>query len=397
MEFIARQPIFNLQRGVVAYELLFRSSEENLCLAADLDSASRQMMGTAMLMGLDVLAGGQTIYVNCTEEMLCGRYATLFPAQHTVLEVLETVKPSAAVILACQELKSAGYRIALDDFEDRPEQAPLVEIADIIKVDFRLTSTAERALLVERYGSRARMLAEKVECHEEFVSAVRQGYSLFQGYFFCKPKMLSTQSVKSLNPQHMRILRLLGTDRLDFHEVETLIKSDPALCFRLLRYLNSAVFCFRHEVRSILEALILLGERELRKWLLVVSTIMAGSRNRELVTFALVRARFAELVAPQLGLPGPVVFLLGLLSLMDAILEIPLAFITEQLALPSDIRGALLGEEGGLKSCVDLVIAYESGDWESCDRLRTEHRVPMDLLLGSYCDAVKWTQSVVSS
>jgi c-di-GMP-related signal transduction protein len=397
MEFIARQPIFNLQRAVTAYELLYRNSEANYCVAPDLDVASRQMMATVMLIGFDALSSGHAVYVNCTEELLCGGYPTLFPAKQTVLEVLETVKPNPAVVAACRELKAAGYAIALDDFEDAPEQMQLVELADIIKVDFRLTSSTERADLVRRYGKKTRlMLAEKVETDEEFSIAAQQGYTLFQGYFFCRPKVFSTRSVKSTNPPHVRVLRLLGSDKFDFQEVEQLIKADPALCFRLLRYLNSATFCFQGEICSILQAVTLLGESEMRKWLLLVSTIMVGSKQPELIKLALVRARLAELLAPYTGMPGAILFLLGLLSLIDAILELPLTWITEQLAVPAGIRSALLREPGRLRDCLDLVIAYESGDWGECGRLVEECRVPMDKLADHYLNALKWTESLVN-
>jgi c-di-GMP-related signal transduction protein len=185
MEFIARQPMFDVNRRLVAYELLFRNSEENRCAEADLDIASREMMATAMLVGFDVLSDGHTIYLNCTEDLLCGGYPTLFPSKQTVVEVLETVEVNAAVVSACKGLKEAGYGIALDDFEDHPDQKPLIELADVIKVDLRLTSSEERARFMQKYGGNGRrLLAEKVESDEEFASAAEQGYSLFQGYFY---------------------------------------------------------------------------------------------------------------------------------------------------------------------------------------------------------------------
>lgn len=398
MEFIARQPIFDLQRNVVAYELLHRSSGENRCAEPNLDLASRQMMLTAMLVGLDALSGGHTVFINCTEQMLRDGYPTLFPPEQTVVEVLETVEPSPEVIGACNDLKKAGYTIALDDFENRPDQEPLIDIADIIKVDFRLTASAERASLVEDYATNGRiLLAEKVESNEEFTIAAKQGYTLFQGYFFCKPRIVSTHSVRSVNPQQMRILRLLSHAVLDFREVETLIKSDPALCFRLLRYLNSAAFCLRREVRSILEAVTLLGERELRKWLLLVSAVMSAGPKTELATTALVRARFAELVAPMMRLPASMAFLLGLLSLMHAILDLPLSDVTEQLAVPPEIREALQGRSNRMRTCLDLVAAYESGDWGRCKILSREQHIPMDRLVTSYCDAVQWAETLIKS
>lgn len=397
MEFIARQPIFDVRREVVAYELLFRNSQENSCSETDLDLASRKMMATALLMGLDVLSGGRTVYINCTEVLLLGGYPALFPAQQTVVEVLETVKPTMEVVSACKELKSAGYKIALDDFEDRPDQAPLVEVADIIKVDFRLTPAGGRSSLMQRYGKKERvMLAEKVESHEEFSTARDQGYKLFQGYFFCKPNILSTRAVSSLKPQHARILRMLSREVINFLEMEELIKADPALCFRLLRYLNSPTFHLEGRVRSILEALTLLGEGELRKWLFLVSAIVAGRQNPELVRLALVRARFAELLGPQIGISSSVLFFLGLLSLMDAILEVPLSSVTEELAIPAEARSALLGKPGRLRDCLDLVLAYERGEWESCKDLASTWGLPLPTVSENYFAAVKWADSLVN-
>ena len=398
MEFIARQPIFDRERNVVAYELLHRSTEENRCAELDLNKASRQMLGTAMLLGFDTLSSGNTVFINCTEEMLRGGYATLFPAKQTVVEVLETVEGTPEVVRACRELRNAGYTIALDDFEDRSEQAPLIDVADIIKVDFRLTPARGRAQLVHRYAKNNRiMLAEKVESNVEFETAAELGYKLFQGYFFCKPRMLTTKSVRSMNPLQARIMRLLSREALDFHEVEMLIKSDPALCFRLLRYLNTAAFSFRHELRSILEAATMLGERELRKWLLLVSVIMAGNRNSVLVTTALVRARFAELMGPAMQVPGPTAFLLGLVSLMHVILDLPQSEVAEQLAIPTQVRDALHGKSGQLRSCLELVVEYESGNWSRCEVMLRDRHVPMNVLVANYCDAVKWAEELMSN
>lgn len=397
MEFIARQPIFDAHCNVVAYELLFRSSSENLCAESDLDLASFKAMSTAMLIGLDVLSGGHKIYLNCTEQLLCGKYPTLFPPQLTVVEVLENVAPNPPVISACRELKSAGYAIALDDFDGRSDPAELVELADVIKVDFRLTSISERAALLRRYGRNGRvLLAEKVETYEEFTTAWRQGYNLFQGYFFCRPKILSTKSVSSLNPQHIRLLRMLASPKLDFHEVEALIRTDPALCLRLLRYLNSPIFGFQKEIQSILQALTLLGETELRKWLFLMSAIVVGKEKSELVKLALIRARFAELLGPDTGLCESQLFLLGLLSLMDAMLEIPLLSLVDKLALPAELRASLLGTPSPLRDCLELVLAYEMTDWPVCDRLCEKYRMPLSSMPDKYLEALRWAESVLS-
>lgn len=181
MQYIARQPIFESNEAVHGYELLFRSSEENRYNGSEPDVATKMTMDTAVLVGLDVLSGGHSIFLNCTHDLIVEGYPTLFPPELTVVEVLETAVPDTELISACGRLKQAGYRIALDDFVDDPRCQPLVELADVIKVDFRSTSPAECARLIGQYGNKkTQMLAEKIETYEEFEAAARLGYSLFK-------------------------------------------------------------------------------------------------------------------------------------------------------------------------------------------------------------------------
>jgi EAL and modified HD-GYP domain-containing signal transduction protein len=396
MQFIARQPIFATDHSVQAYELLFRISEENHYPNGDPELASKKVMDTAMLVGLDKLADGHSVFLNCTRDFITAGYPTLFPPESTVLEILETAVLDEKLVSSCSQLKEAGYRIALDDFVDEPRYAPLLELADVIKVDFRVTPPAVRATLAQRYARHDRqLLAEKVETHEEFSTAAQYGYTLFQGYFFCRPHILSTPQVSGLDPKHLPILRVLGTPSLDLIQVEKLIKSDPALCYRLLRYLNSPAFYLQTEIKSILHALALLGEAEVRKWLLLVCAVLgAGAKKPELVTASLVRARFAELLGPYVGLAGSSLFILGLLSLMDAIMDVSLESVLKQVAVPPEVRGALLGEENGFRRCLNLVLAYEAADWTKCDELRKKCRIPAALLSGAYLDAVSWTKLI---
>jgi EAL and modified HD-GYP domain-containing signal transduction protein len=396
MQFIARQPIFDTDHSVQAYELLFRISEENQYPNGNPDLASQKVIDTAMLAGLDKLADGHSVFLNCTHDFITAGYPTLFPSESTVLEILETAVLDEKLVSSCSRLKEAGYRIALDDFVDEPRYAPLLELADVIKVDFRVTQPKVRATLAQRYARRDRqLLAEKVETHEEFSTAVQQGYTLFQGYFFCRPHILSTPQVSGLDPKHLPILRVLGTPSLDLIQVEKLIKSDPALCYRLLRYLNSPAFYLQTEIKSILHALAMLGDAEVRKWLLLVCAVLgAGAKKPELVTAALVRARFAELLGPYVRLAGSSLFILGLLSLMDAIMDAPLESVLKQVAVPPEVRSALLGEENPFRRCLNLVLAYEAADWTKCDELRKKCHIPAALLSGTYLNAVSWTKVI---
>jgi EAL and modified HD-GYP domain-containing signal transduction protein len=189
MKYLARQPILNRARELFAYELLFRDGIQNSCDGLDLELASASLLDTSFLIGLEKIAAGHLMFINCPRDFLLRDYASLFPAESVVLEILETVNPDQQVIDACRRLKQAGYQIALDDFVESPAWAPLVALADMIKVDFRATDRKEQRDIVSRYAGRnILMLAEKVETPEEFAAGMRMGYSLFQGYFFAGPK-----------------------------------------------------------------------------------------------------------------------------------------------------------------------------------------------------------------
>jgi len=394
MQYIARQPILDTSGSVQAYELLFRESAENRYTEKDGNLASLKTMDTAMLVGLDGLADGHSLFLNCSRHTLVRGVTTQFPPDMTVLEVLESVEPDEEVISACRRLKKAGYRIALDDVTDDQRPAALVDLADFIKVDFRATPPARRASLVSRYrGKRRKLLAEKVETREEFAAAVKAGFVLFQGYYFCKPAMISTPKPPGMGMKHMWLLQALGQPRLDFVRLEQLIKSEPALCYRLFRFLNSPAFYLQSEIKSVLHGLVLLGEIEVRKWLLLVSVVMAGpAGKRELVVSSIVRARFAEALANAAGVQGSLAFILGLMSLMEAVLDMPLQRIIEQIVLPPEVRAALQGESGCLQELLKLVIAYEAGDWEECEGVRQTLDLTQKQVSKEYLEAVAWAK-----
>ena len=393
MSFIARQPIFDVERRVQGYELLFRDSAENRFAGADPDLASEEAFDTAVLLGLDVLSEGYSLFLNCPHDFLVRRYPTLFPPDFTVIEVLETVEPDEAVLAALREMKRAGYRIALDDYVDEPRFAPLVELADIIKIDFLQTPAEARSELARRYDDGRRLLlAEKIETEAELAEAERLGFALFQGYYFGKPEILTTEKVPVLMDTHLRIQRAVSSPALDLIAIEHLIKSEPALCYRLLRYLQSPAFYLQTEIMSILHALAVLGEHELRKWLMLMASVVAasGEPNPEPIARALELARFAELLAPFVALAPSSLYLTGLFGQMDRIVNRPLAKIVDEVVLPQDVRAALGGETTPLRQCQELVAAYERGDWRKSDALRRRFQIPEIEMRAMRREAAVW-------
>jgi EAL and modified HD-GYP domain-containing signal transduction protein len=299
MRYVARQPIFDCEQRVFGYELLFRDSLEN-CFIGDADEASRATLDRSLVMGLDVLCDGRRAFVNCTRDTLIKGLVTLLPSTSTIIEILESVPSDPDVMAACQSLKQQGYMIALDDYVAGDPRAPLAEMADIIKVDLQLTTEEQRGELVKQFGPwRCRMLAEKVETQSEFARARDQGFVYFQGYFFRRPEMMGTHDMPANRLNYVRMLQEVSRPELDVPGLERLVKQEASICYRLLRYLNSAAFGFRKEIHSVRHALSLLGERDLRRWVRLIAAVGAGQdKTSDLVLSALVRGRFCELLAP---------------------------------------------------------------------------------------------------
>lgn len=316
--FVARQPILNRDQYVIGYELLFRDGIENVFRSNDPNAAARSTLDSTLLMGFDVLCNGQKAFINCTRELLLKDGITLLPSTQTVVEVLENVEPDDLVIAACMRLKAAGYTIALDDYVGHDPREPLIPQADILKVDFERTTPQERAALVKRYQSpNCMMLAEKVQTREQFVAARDMGYVYFQGYFFRRPEVLKTKEIPADRVNCMRMLEAISREELDVRGLENLIKTEASVLDRWLRYLNSPMFASKNEIHSVRHALTILGERETRRWIRLVTLVSAGmQKSTDMVLSALVRARFCELLAQKVPRTTSDPFLLGLVSMM---------------------------------------------------------------------------------
>lgn len=397
-KFLARQPILGVAGDVFGYELLFRSGLENACRAPDLDVASRSIFDTAFLAGFQKLTNGRQAFLNCSRDSLLQNVISLLPNDQVVVEILENAEPDDALVTACQQLKELGYVFALDDFVDKPAWEPLVAMADFIKVDFRLTPPEEQKALVTRYCSRGiRMLAEKVETHEEFADAKRMGYSLFQGYYFSRPEMMQHHDLPSSKLAYLELLQASLEPEFDIDKLASKIKREASLTYRLLRYLNSALFGLRSEVRSVQHALTLLGERELRKWISVVCVAVLGEgKPDELMTLPLIRGRFCELLAPfkKMASEANDLFLLGLLSVMDAILDQPLETVLAELPVRHEIRDALLARGGVYREVLDLTISQERGDWDKLTTLASSLKMEEERIPDLYVSAVEWATAL---
>jgi len=401
-KFVARQPIFDRDQNIYGYELLFRSGLENYFRCMHADQASSSVIADSFLLfGVRSLTQGRKAFINFTRKLITSQSATLLPREQVVMEVMENIQPDDQVIAACRALKQQGYLIALDDFVFSENLKPLIDLADIIKVDFLATPALVRKHLVQSYARRGIiMLAEKVETHEQFHEALELGYKYFQGYFFSKPEIVSRSDVPAYKHHYLLLLQEINRPEPDFVKLEDVIKRESSLCYKLLRYLNSAAFAFSREITSIRHALSLIGVEEVRKWAsLLVLAGLGEDKPSALVLGSIFRAKFCEDLAPAAGLANRAMdlFLMGLLSMMDAIVERPMSEILSELAISTDIKIALLQARAQnlFRAIYELVLAYERGDWERISRLAAAMRANEDRIAEAYLAAVKWSQEVL--
>lgn len=395
---VARQPILTAQEKVFGYELLFRDGVDDYMNGSNSDAASRNTLDTSLLVGLNVLCDGRKAFINCTRDVLLKDYITLLPPEQTAVEVLEDVPPDDLVMAACERLAAGGYTIVMDGFTANDPRERLAPLAGILKVDFRSVPIAEAKSLIARYGSRSQMLAEKVETREEFDAARKAGFALFQGFFFRKPELMMAREIPANQVNYLRMLKALSQPELDSRELETMIKSEVSLCYRLLRYLNSAHFAFSREIQSVRHALTILGEREIRRWIRMVITLgVAENKPSDLVLSAMVRARLCELLGARVPHGDDDVFLVGLLSMMDAILELPMGVILEGIHLEREMKAVLLGEKSRLSSLFGLMLAQENADWERVASICADLKLDQAFVAECHWQAMQWAREMTTS
>jgi c-di-GMP phosphodiesterase len=396
MRYVARQPILDLHSRVHGYELLFRAGPDT-AFRGDGDLATRTILDNTVIFGLDKLTGGLPAFVNCTLESLTDELVQVLPSSMTVLEILENLEPTPELIKACGKLKRAGFRLALDDFTWSPKFEPLVELADYIKVDFMLTSAAERKRLLKRLdGFSVALIAEKVETQEEYKQACDEGFTLFQGYYFCRPLLLQNRKVPSNRLSQIEILQLLRGSSIELKKLARLVKRDASLTYRLLRLVNSPMCAVRQEVSSIESALLAVGEDTFRRiaTLAITSEFSAG-QPAEILRMAFVRGKFCEDAAGLCGLDATEQYLLGLLSLLPAMLRLPMADLTPALPLRLEIRQALESAGNSERRLLAWLEFHEHGNWAASDEAAAAYGLDSEQLLDIYTTAVLWAEEAL--
>lgn len=380
--YVARQPIVDDRLQVFGYELLCRGADPDAPWQGSNAHASARVVDDAVLsLGLDTLTMGKRAFLNLSREVLLSDALSLLSPDQIVLEVLEDVPADHEVVDLCRSLHKRGYAIALDDFQPGSPAEALIPFVKFVKVDVRTTpakALTSIAMKVKPFG--ARVVAEKVETPEQFQAARMAGCTLHQGYFFCRPQGVAVRAMSTQQMTQMRLMAALNHPNASATSVEGLVRQDARLCYRVLRCVNSAGFGLQREIHSIREALMLLGMDQIRKWASIWSLAGMNGGSPELVNMTIVRAGCCELVGAALGHPdnGAELFLLGLCSLLDVILQKPMRDVVAHLPLTQSTRDALLGKDGPARLVLDVVTQYERGDWDRANE--TAGRLGLDTL-----------------
>jgi EAL and modified HD-GYP domain-containing signal transduction protein len=388
----------DLRGRVHGYELLFRAGPE-AGFRGDGNMATRTMIDNTVIFGLEKLTGGVPAFVNCTQESLTENLVHVLPAGMTVLEILESLDPTPELIDACRKLKAAGFRLALDDFTWKPDFDPLVELADYIKVDFVLSGPEERRDLLGRLKNVAvALVAEKIETQEEYKQACEEGFTLFQGYYFCRPALIENRKIPANRISHIEIMQYLRNDVIDLRKLTALLKRDASLTYRLLRLVNSPMCAMRQEVRSIQGALVAVGEDTFRRVVsLAITSELNSGQPAEILRMAFVRGRFCELASVLCTLDPTEQYLMGVLSLLPAMMRLPMEELAPALPLRNEIREALLGKANPERILLHWLENHERGDWEACDAMIRADSLSLENLAECYAEALLWAEEAVQS
>ncbi len=395
--YIARQPIFDRQMQVYGYELLHRQGTENKFSGMDDVRATEELIYNSFLvMDLETLTDKTLAFINFPKSLVESKRPGLLPNKQVVIEVLERGKSTQRTLEACRELREEGYTIALDDFTIDEDNLLLLEVADIVKVEYPAVSQDQQKELLKRYRGKTRFLAEKIETREDLAKAKALGYDFFQGYFFSKPVILRSKEVIPIPTSIYFIMEELSRPEPRIMTISGIVERDLGLSYKLLKMANTVYCESKERITSISRAIVHIGLEELRRWMpILLLKDMRKPENAETVKLSIIRGKLMDLIAMEVGVEreSSNYFFTGMFSFIDVLMNQPMEQILEGLPLTSGVKGALLGVKNSYRNCLNYVIACETATWDSID---TNSTVAMDSkkFMRLYYEALEWTRQL---
>ena len=394
--YAARQPILNKDKTLFAYELLFRQSLDNIFPNINDNEATAKLIeGLQFNLGLETLTDGTLAFINFTHDSLLNGYPLMLPKEQIVVEILETAKPGKKVLQACIELKEKGYIIALDDYEHQPLWRLFFPYIDIIKIDYQISSHEQIQQIIEEAKAfpHIKLLAEKIETYAEFEQALEIGCEYFQGYFFSKPEVIKSIAFK---PSQISVVNLMGEvykAEPSIAKITATFEGDVELSFKMLRYAQSPAFKRAKKIETIKQAIIMFGLTELKRFISLLFTAQfSQGKPRELTIMALTRARFCEnMMAMNTSASEPSsAFLIGLLSLLDAMVDANIIDLLDKLPISDEMKNVLISKQGESAHYLELCEFFELAQWQEADELCERHAYPVERSLEHFQQAVLW-------
>ncbi len=388
---IARQPILRRDQKIFGYELLFRATRKSTqANVIDEDDATTQVIINSFAdLGLETIVGENKAFINLTKNFIIGKNPLPFPPDKVVLEILENITIDAALIGAVKAMKERGYMLALDDVADIKSVLPLLPYVQFVKIDMmRLERGNLPSILSVTKKYHVNTIAEKIETQEDFHYCANLGCDLFQGFFFCKPNIVEGKRLESSRLILLRSLASLQDPKVDYAYLEHIIAQDTSLGYKLLRLVNSAQYGLSVEVKSLRQAISLIGTTYLRGWMSLLLMASLDNKPHELTHLALTRARMAELLSKHLSEGQPEqYFMVGLFSVLDALMDMPMVRVLEYLPLNENVCQALLNHQGRLGRIIQAIIAYEQGEIDQILNLK----IQPEIINKIYLETLLWT------
>jgi EAL and modified HD-GYP domain-containing signal transduction protein len=392
--FIGRQPIYDRDMRTQAFELLFRAKDEGQAVFVDGDAATSEVIHSSLMdIGLQRLVGNKTAFVNLTRSFLTNGTAFVFPKDRVVLEVLEDIEIDDEVIAGVRALTESGYSIALDDYVYDRSHAPLLYLAKIVKIDLtRLTQAELHEHVRELRQYDVQLLAEKVETQEQYLSCLGLGFEYFQGYYLSRPTVVQGQRLPTSRLAVIELVNKLYRANVDLRDLEAHISRDVSLSYHLLRFINSAFYGLSRPVESIRRAVVYLGQNAIRNWITIMALRAMDDQHSDLLVTALVRGRMAQRLAEECRLAhSDSYFTVGIFSILEKMLHLPMEELLQELPLTEDVNAALLQREGPMGDALTCAIAFE---FDSASETRHFRGLDDERTGQIYLESVAWAHDI---
>lgn len=394
---IARQPILKRDQSVYGYELLFRQTKKSThAQIIDGDDATLQVIINSFAdIGLNTIVGDRKAFINLTRNFLSGKNPIPLPPEKVVLEILEDIQIDSNISDSIIGLKNQGYLFALDDAISLAMIEPLLKYIHFVKIDMLGINRKELPLIMATLKAHKVIpIAEKIETQSDLQFCIKLGFNLFQGYFFCKPNIVEGKRLETSRLILLRTLASLQNTDIDYSVLEHIIAQDTSLGYKLLNLVNSAHYGLAVEVKSLRQAISLIGISYLRGWMSLLLMASVDNKPHELMQVALMRARMAELISKNIqeGQPGEY-FLVGLFSVLDALMDMPMERVLEYLPLDARVSQALLYRQGNMGNILKMIIDYEQGEMDDVSNINLKPEV----VAKTYLDSLSWTNTLQNS